>query len=78
MPPVTLNHDGRFETPLSLSPQEERILGKPTFMLLSPRAELAYGGAVAFTVGTTASIPIAAIMKFAVLPAVETFPAYGS
>ena len=45
-------------------------------LLLSPRAELAYGGAMAFTVGTTAAIPIAATMKFAVLPAIETFPAF--
>ena len=45
-------------------------------LLLSPRAELAYRGAIAFTLGTTAAIPIAAAIKFAVLPAVETFPAF--
>jgi uncharacterized membrane protein YccC len=45
-------------------------------LLLSPRAELAYGAAIAFTVGTTVAIPFAATMKFAVLPAIETFPAF--
>ena len=45
-------------------------------LLLSPRAELAYGGAIAFTLGTTAAIPIAATVKFAVLPQIETFPVF--
>ena len=45
-------------------------------LLLSPRAEQAYAGALAFALGTTVGIPIAATVKFAVLPALETFPAF--
>jgi uncharacterized membrane protein YccC len=45
-------------------------------LLLSPRGELAYPGAIALTLGTTAAIPIAAAIKFAVLPAIDTFPAF--
>ena len=45
-------------------------------LLLSPRAEQAYAGALAFALGTTIAIPIAATIKFAVLPALETFPAF--
>jgi uncharacterized membrane protein YccC len=45
-------------------------------LLLSPRGDLAYGGAVAFALGVAVSIVIAAIIKFAVLPGFETFPAF--
>jgi len=45
-------------------------------LLLSPRGDLAYGGAVAFSLGIAVCIVIAAIIKFAVLPAFETFPAF--
>jgi len=45
-------------------------------LLLSPRAEQAYAGAMAFEVGTTLAIPIAATVKFAVLPSFETFPGF--
>jgi len=45
-------------------------------LLLSPKAEQAYAGAFAFALGTTIAIPIAATIKFAVLPALETFPAF--
>ena len=45
-------------------------------LLLSPRAELAFPGAIALALGTIAAIPIAAAIKFAVLPAIETFPAF--
>jgi uncharacterized membrane protein YccC len=44
--------------------------------LLSPRGDLAYGGAVAFSLGIAICIVVAAIIKFAVLPAFETFPAF--
>jgi uncharacterized membrane protein YccC len=45
-------------------------------LLLSPRGDLAYGGAVAFALGVAVCVVIAAIIKFAVLPAFETFPAF--
>src|SRR3954468_2737309 len=45
-------------------------------LLLSPRGDLAYGGAVAFSLGIVVCIVVAAIIKFAVLPAFETFPAF--
>jgi uncharacterized membrane protein YccC len=45
-------------------------------VLLSPKGDLAYGGAVAFTLGAAGSILFAAIIKFAVLPGLETFPAF--
>jgi uncharacterized membrane protein YccC len=45
-------------------------------LLLSPRAELAYADAIAFMLGTTAVIPIAAAIKFALLPGLESFPAF--
>jgi uncharacterized membrane protein YccC len=45
-------------------------------LLLSSRAELAYADATAFTLGTTAVIPIAAAIKFALLPGLESFPAF--
>jgi len=44
-------------------------------LLLSPRGDLAYLGALAFSVTAAVGILAAAIMKFAVLPAAETFPA---
>ena len=45
-------------------------------LLISPKGELAYGGAIALTLGAIAAISIAAGIKFAVLPAIETFPAF--
>jgi uncharacterized membrane protein YccC len=45
-------------------------------LLLSPKGDLAYVGALAFALTATVSVVAAAIMKFAVLPAVETFPAF--
>jgi uncharacterized membrane protein YccC len=45
-------------------------------LLLSPRGDLAYGGAVAFALGTAGGVLCAAIIKFAVLPGLETFPAF--
>jgi uncharacterized membrane protein YccC len=44
-------------------------------LLLSPRGDLAYVAAIAVTLGAVGSIICAAIIKFAVLPAFETFPA---
>jgi uncharacterized membrane protein YccC len=45
-------------------------------LLLSPKGDLAYGGAIAFSLGIAVCIVVAAIIKFAVLPAFETFPAF--
>ena len=45
-------------------------------LLLSPRGDLAYGAAIAFTVGTAGAIVCGAIIKFAVLPALDTFAAF--
>jgi uncharacterized membrane protein YccC len=45
-------------------------------VLLAPRGDQAYAGAMAFTVGTAAGVVFAAIIKFAVLPGVQTFPAF--
>jgi uncharacterized membrane protein YccC len=45
-------------------------------LLLSPRGDLAYGGAIAFALGVAVGVPCAAIIKFAVLPGLDTFPAF--
>ena len=45
-------------------------------LLLGPRGDAAYGGAIAVALGLTGSIICAAITKFAMLPAFETFPAF--
>jgi uncharacterized membrane protein YccC len=42
---------------------------------LSPRGDVAYGGAIAVAIAVACALPCAAIMKFALLPAFETFPA---
>jgi uncharacterized membrane protein YccC len=44
-------------------------------LLLSPKGDLAYGAAIAFTIGAVGSVVCAALIKFAVLPGLETFPA---
>jgi uncharacterized membrane protein YccC len=45
-------------------------------VLLSPKGDLAYGGAIAFALGSAGSILCAAIIKFAVLPGLDTYPAF--
>jgi uncharacterized membrane protein YccC len=45
-------------------------------LLLSPKGDLAFLGALACAVTATVGIVVAAIMEFAVLPSVETFPAF--
>jgi uncharacterized membrane protein YccC len=45
-------------------------------LLLSPKGDLAYGGSIAFALGVVICVVVAAIIKFAVLPAFETFPAF--
>src|SRR5262249_37893650 len=45
-------------------------------LLLSPIGDLAYVAAIGGVVATVGSIILAAIVKFAVLPAFETFPAF--
>jgi uncharacterized membrane protein YccC len=45
-------------------------------LLLSPRGDLAAAGALAVTLGVIGNIICAATIKFGVLPALETFPAF--
>jgi uncharacterized membrane protein YccC len=45
-------------------------------LLLSPKGDLAYLGAIAFALTATVGVVVAAIVEFAVLPGVETFPAF--
>jgi uncharacterized membrane protein YccC len=45
-------------------------------LLLSPRGDLAFAGAMAFALGTAAASVFAATIKFAVLPNLETFPSF--
>jgi len=45
-------------------------------VLLSPRGDQAYAGALVFMLGTAVSIVGAATIKFAVLPGLATFPAF--
>jgi uncharacterized membrane protein YccC len=52
------------------------VFGTIVVLLLSPRGDLAYRGAVAFALGTVGSVLCAAIIKFAVLPALQTFPTF--
>jgi uncharacterized membrane protein YccC len=52
------------------------VFAAAAVLLLSPRGDLAYGGAIAIALGTAGSVLCAAIIKFALLPALETFPAF--
>jgi uncharacterized membrane protein YccC len=52
------------------------VLVAIVLLLLSPRGDLAYGGAIAFALGAAGGFVSAAIIKFALLPALETFPAF--
>jgi uncharacterized membrane protein YccC len=45
-------------------------------LLLSPKGDLAYGGSLAFVLGTAGAAVFAAAVKFALLPALQTFPAF--
>jgi uncharacterized membrane protein YccC len=45
-------------------------------LLLSPRGDQAYVGALAFTIGTGGSVLFASVIKFAVLPGMTTFPGF--
>jgi uncharacterized membrane protein YccC len=45
-------------------------------LLLSPRGNQAYAGALVFILGTAVAIVCTAIIKFAVLPGLATFPAF--
>jgi uncharacterized membrane protein YccC len=46
-----------------------------TILTLAPRGDVAYGGAIVAAIAVACALPCAAIIKFAMLPAVETFPA---
>ena len=45
-------------------------------LLLSPRGDMAYAGAVAFALGAATGVVGSAVITFAVLPALQTFPAF--
>jgi uncharacterized membrane protein YccC len=45
-------------------------------LLLSPKGDLAYGGSLAFALGIGGAVVCAAVIKFAMLPALQTFPAF--
>jgi uncharacterized membrane protein YccC len=45
-------------------------------LLLSPKGDLAYGGSLAFALGIAGAVICAAAVKFAMLPALQTFPAF--
>src|SRR5882757_1882728 len=45
-------------------------------LLLSPKGDLAYGGSLAFALGIAGAVVCAAVVKFAMLPALQTFPAF--
>jgi uncharacterized membrane protein YccC len=45
-------------------------------LLLAPKGDLAYGGALAFALGTAGAVICGAIMKFAILPNLQTYPAF--
>jgi uncharacterized membrane protein YccC len=45
-------------------------------LLLSPKGDLAYSGAIGVALGVAGAVVCAAAMKFTVLPALHTFPAF--
>jgi uncharacterized membrane protein YccC len=45
-------------------------------LLLSPRGDLAYAGAIAVALGITGAVACAAVIKFAVLPGLDSFPTF--
>ena len=45
-------------------------------LLLSPKGDLAHGGSLAFALGIAGAVVCAATVKFAMLPALQTFPAF--
>lgn len=45
-------------------------------LLLAPRGDVAFAGSIALALGTGGAVVFAAIIKFAVLPALDTFPAF--
>ncbi len=49
------------------------IFAAVAVILFSPRAEEAYTTAAGFAVGTVATVPVAAVVNFAILPAQQTF-----
>jgi uncharacterized membrane protein YccC len=52
------------------------VFAAAAVLLLSPRGDMAYGGAIAIALGTASSVLCAATIKFALLPPLETFPAF--
>lgn len=51
------------------------VFAASTVLTLSPRGDVAYGGSIVASIAVAFVLPCAAIIKFAMLPAFETFPA---
>ena len=51
------------------------VFATSTILTLAPRGDLAYGGAIVAAVAVACVLPCVAVIKFAMLPAFETFPA---
>jgi uncharacterized membrane protein YccC len=52
------------------------VFAAALLLLLGPRGDLAFGGAIAVGLGVIGAVVCAAIIKFALLPAAETFPTF--
>jgi uncharacterized membrane protein YccC len=52
------------------------VLAAVLVLLFSPKGDRAYGGAVAFALGSAAAVVCAGVIGFAVLPRAVTFPAF--
>jgi uncharacterized membrane protein YccC len=51
------------------------IFAASTILTLSPRGDVAFGGSIVAAIAVAFALPCAAVMKFAMLPAFDTFPA---
>jgi uncharacterized membrane protein YccC len=52
------------------------VFASVVLLLLSPKGDLAFSGALAFVLGTAGAAVLAAALKFAMLPTLQTFPAF--
>jgi uncharacterized membrane protein YccC len=52
------------------------VFAAVVLLLLSPKGDLAFSGSLAFVLGTVGAVACAAAIKFAMLPTLQTFPAF--
>jgi uncharacterized membrane protein YccC len=52
------------------------VFASVVLLLLSPKGDLAFSGALAFVLGTAGAAVFAAALKFSMLPTLQTFPAF--